>query len=224
MRRKTITKIVYTTLRRGWQSLTPDAQKLLREFVYSQHTPHGYRNAGGREDSYYRQFGKALETVFSPWKLLSYKPDFSVDESLESESIYGHFFRFLKAEGSKTECSVDSIEVPRQLTTNAVCCLLVMQYQRHRTTDTKLLAWLCERRHETGGFYASEQAPIPDMLSTAVALFTLKFLGEKVADATDFIQAHWLDTGGFMPTLMDEYSDVEYAFYGLLALGSLEDN
>jgi hypothetical protein len=80
--------------------------------------------------------------------------------------------------------------------------------------------WLQQRQDETGGFYASEQAPIPDLLSTAVGLFTLRLIGKEVKDATPFIEAHWLDNGGFAPTIYDEYSDVEYVFYGLLALGS----
>ena len=80
--------------------------------------------------------------------------------------------------------------------------------------------WLLQRQDETGGFYASEQAPIPDLLSTAVALFTLHLIGVKAKNATQFIQAHLLDNGGFAPTLYDDYSDVEYVFYGLLALGN----
>jgi hypothetical protein len=58
------------------------------------------------------------------------------------------------------------------------------------------------------------------MLSTAVALFTLRLIGAEFRDATQFIQAHWLYNGGFAPTLLDDYSDVEYVFYGLLALGT----
>ena len=38
-----------------------------------------------------------------------------------------------------------------------------------------------------------------------------------------FVQAHWLESGGFAPTLLDDYSDVEYVFYGLLALGSINE-
>jgi hypothetical protein len=74
-------------------------------------------------------------------------------------------------------------------------------------------------------------ALVPDILSTAVALFTLRLIGkatgrraksgnERPKSAARFIEAHWLDMGSFAPTLLDEYSDVEYLFYGLLALGS----
>ena len=40
-------------------------------------------------------------------------------------------------------------------------------------------------------------------------------------DASDFITSHWLENGGFGATLIDVESDVEYVFYGLLALGAL---
>ena len=107
------------------------------------------------------------------------------------------------------------------MTTNAVCCILAMQHQMGLQSDATDVEWLQKRQDETGGFYASEQAPIPDLLSTAVALFTLRLLEIHVKDATPFIQAHGLDNGGFAPTLYDDYSDVEYVFYGLLALGSI---
>ena len=61
----------------------------------------------------------------------------------------------------------------------------------------------------------------PDLLSTAVALFTLRLVGAEARDASDFIHAHWLDNGGFAPTIFDDYSDVEYVFYGILALGAI---
>jgi hypothetical protein len=39
-------------------------------------------------------------------------------------------------------------------------------------------------------------------------------------NAVSFIDAHWQPSGGFCATLMDETCDVEYTFYGLLALGA----
>ena len=96
-----------------------------------------------------------------------------------------------------------------------------MQYQTDIQPDPNLLSWLQSRQDDTGGFHAADEAPIPDLLSTAVALFTLRLVGTEPRDASDFIRAHWLDNGGFAPTILDDYSDVEYVFYGLLALGSI---
>ena len=97
---------------------------------------------------------------------------------------------------------------------------LTVQESRNKDTIYGRFFDFLEQEMKTGGFYASEAAPIPDLLSTAVALFTLRLIGAEFKDATQFIQAHWLDNGGFAPTLLDDYSDVEYVFYGLLALGT----
>ena len=65
-------------------------------------------------------------------------------------------------------------------------------------------------------------APVPDLLSTATTLFLMGCYDIRpVRPVHDFIEAHWLDSGGFSATLLEDSSDVEYVFYGLLALGAL---
>jgi prenyltransferase beta subunit len=132
------------------------------------------------------------------------------------DTIYGQFFAFLSGEKYIVPQTADL----EHLTSTAACCILAMQHQTGKTLDSSLISWLKERQDETGGFRASEVAPVPDLLSTAVALFTLRLIGERLQSASRFIEAHWMDIGSFAPTLLDEYSDVEYLFYGLLALGS----
>ena len=208
--------------------MTPEAQRAVQTFVASQKTAHGYMNAGGHEDAYYQQFGEVLEAVFTPRKLLTTNIRLTVQERRHKDTVYGRFFDFLNDEmtwskgqeaWSKGQGAWSKGQEVR--TTNAVCCVLAMQHQMGLQTDATAVEWLQKRQDETGGFYASEQAPIPDLLSTAVALFTLRLLEIHVKDATPFIQAHGLDNGGVAPTLYDDYSDVEYVFYGLLALGSI---
>ena len=221
---------VYRALRRGWKRMTPEAQQTVQAFVASQKTANGYMNAGGHEDAYYGQFGRVLEAVFSPFKVLRLpKQPLVVKESMGRDTIYGQFFAFLEKdmrfdtkglELGENACRTSRPSPSFSPGTNAVCCILAMQYQMGEQLDTAQVEWLQQRQDETGGFYASEVAPIPDMLSTAVALFTLRLIGAEFRDATQFIQAHWLDNGGFAPTLLDDYSDVEYVFYGLLALGT----
>ena len=210
---------VYFRLRRGWKRLNKGAQQQARQYLLSQHRAEGYLNAGGQVDAYYTQFGKVLEAVMSPIKLLWLpKKPLVVKESMGRDTIYGKFFAFL---------SGDSYMIPqtsdlRPQTSTAACCVLAMQHQTGEALDTTLVSWLKERQDETGGFFASEVAPVPDLLSTAVAVFTLRLIDERPRLAARFIEAHWLDMGSFAPTLLDEYSDVEYLFYGLLALGSDE--
>ena len=199
--------------------MTPEAQQAVKSFVASQKTAHGYMNAGGHEDAYYKQFGEVLEAVFAPIKLFHTKINLTVQESRHQDTVYGRFFDFIESEvRSKGQGAWSKGQGVR--TTNAVCCVLAMQHQMGQKLDAACVEWIQQRQDETGGFYASEQAPIPDLLSTAVGLFTLRLIGKEVKDATPFIEAHWLDNGGFAPTIYDDYSDVEYVFYGLLALGS----
>ena len=216
---------VYRALRRGLKRLTPDAQKALQAFVASQQTPHGYMNAGGCEDPYYGQFGEVLQAVFHPTRLLYTKIHLTVPESRQKDTIYGLFFDFLEHESGvgshQLKELISKLGAESSWTTNAVCCGLSMQHQMGIEPNQSFVEWLQQQQDETGGFHASEQAPIPDLLSTAVALFTLRLMDAPTRDASQFVQAHWLDSGGFAPTLLDDYSDVEYVFYGLLALGSI---
>lgn len=206
-------------MRRGWKRMTPEARQAVQAFVASQKSARGYMNAGGHEDAYYQQFGEVLEAVFTPAKLLRMKFNLTVQESRHQDTIYGQFFDFLAGDLSivNSQLSIVNSQLST-LTTNAVCCILSMQHQMGEPLDASYVEWLQQRQDESGGFYANDQAPIPDLLSTAVALFTLRLIGADFKDATPFIQAHWLDNGGFAPTLFDDYSDVEYVFYGLLAL------
>ena len=211
---------VYKALRRGWKRLTPEAQQYVRAFVASQKTAHGYMNAGGHEDAYYGQFGDVLEAVFNPVKTLRLlgKP-LVVRESMGRDTVYGQFFAFLSG-NSKISNLKSQISNLTPQTSTLVCCVLTMQHQMGEQPDVTYVEWLRQRQDDTGGFYASEQSPTPDLLSTAVSLFTTRLIGVDVKDATQFVMAHWLDGGGFTPTVFDDYSDVEYVFYGLLALGT----
>ena len=81
---------------------------------------------------------------------------------------------------------------------------------------------LLAMQDETGGFRAHAGAPFPDLLSTSVAVFALHL--HHIApryDVKPFIEAHWQDDGCFAASLLDGFGDVEYEFYGLLALGSI---
>lgn len=87
--------------------------------------------------------------------------------------------------------------------------------------DQKLLkSFACE----SGGFKAFAHLQQADMLSTAVALFALDFAGSDLRllkpACLDFIQQNFVD-GAFLSGDGDQTADLEYTFYGLLALGVL---
>jgi len=75
-----------------------------------------------------------------------------------------------------------------------------------------------------GGFAALRQAPAEDLLSTGVALYALHFLDADIRlikpDCFAYVDDLY-DNGGFRATSYDSFTDTEYTFYGLLALGSM---
>lgn len=74
------------------------------------------------------------------------------------------------------------------------------------------------------GFKIFHDVDHPDMLSTAVALFALKTTGADfrllVPDCLNLVQQNYVD-GAFLSGDGDTTRDLEYTFYGLLALGVL---
>ncbi len=85
--------------------------------------------------------------------------------------------------------------------------------------------WILNSLHPTGGFLPFPMAPLPDLLSTAVALHALDGLqvsfGEKKDRLLDFVDSLWTAAGGFHGNWEDDDLDIEYTYYGLLALGHL---
>jgi len=77
----------------------------------------------------------------------------------------------------------------------------------------------------SGGFTPFPGAPLPDLLSTAVALHALDGLQadfSNIKDAClDFVDTLWTADGGFHGNWDDDALDLEYTYYGLLALGHL---
>ncbi len=109
--------------------------------------------------------------------------------------------------------------------TAAAGILLQALERRPDQADSALANWLCDRFHPDGGFLANPHAPLPDLLSTASALFALRQLGVPIefarAKTLDFVEMLWTDSGGFSPHVADDTPDCEYSWYALLTLGCL---
>ena len=109
-----------------------------------------------------------------------------------------------------------------EATTNATAAAAMVQGQLVGYASNRAVAYLCQAQDTSGGFRATASTPIPDILSTATALFALKqYRIAPKYSVQDFVEAHWLENGGFAATLLDDCSDIEYTFYGLLALVTL---
>ncbi len=96
---------------------------------------------------------------------------------------------------------------------------------RHPVTDATV-EWILSSYHQpSGGFLPFPDAPMPDLLTTAVALHTLDALQGPLQpireSCLDFIDTLWSAAGGFHGNWSDDDLDIEYTYYGLLALGHL---
>ena len=89
------------------------------------------------------------------------------------------------------------------------------------SSEEKIKSFYCP----SGGFAAVLDAPCEDLLSTGVALYALKFIDADIRtlkpQCLSFVDNLYED-GGFRAVQTDFETDVEYTFYGLLALGALK--
>jgi prenyltransferase beta subunit len=109
--------------------------------------------------------------------------------------------------------------------TNATAAAVTALRNLARPVGAEVGDWLKARCHEQGGFVAAPGVPIPDLLSTATALHALSGLQRSIADiqerCLDFVDSLWTNEGSFHGHWEDSQLDVEYTYYGLLALGHL---
>jgi len=113
-----------------------------------------------------------------------------------------------------------------QAPTTPVTAGAVMLMARHGFPIPNAVGeWLMDQHQSQGGFLAAPMAPMADLLSTATALHALHVLkrpmGEEGPKCLEFVESLWADGGGFRGYLEDDQADVEYTYYGLLALGHL---
>jgi len=108
-------------------------------------------------------------------------------------------------------------------TVTAAAAVLLNHYHKHE--NGALSHWLLDHYRPHGGFVATTDTPIPDLLSTATALFALHCLGVSLGFIRErtlkFIESLGHDNGGFCGHMADGIPDCEYTFYGLLSLGIL---
>jgi prenyltransferase beta subunit len=109
--------------------------------------------------------------------------------------------------------------------TSATAATLWLHRRFGRPAPTEVQEWLIAQAAAGGGFRATPEAPGPDLLSTATALFALQGNAPALAllrlPCLRFIDSLWDDTsGGFRGHADDACPDAEYTFYALLALGA----
>jgi prenyltransferase beta subunit len=115
-------------------------------------------------------------------------------------------------------------DIPVGITPPTAAAATLLRYF-NEPPDPAACDWLLARHFKQGGFFATPDAPIPDLLSTATALHALSGMKYDI-DAVrepclDFLDTLWTTNGGFLGSWEDETLDAEYTYYGLLALGHL---
>lgn len=147
---------------------------------------------------------------------------FQTLEQHQADSAYGLFLK-LFAEEFRDSISVSASPLdtkPSDPTPNLAAALIV-----GAENATQLQKALLNRAVETGGFAPSNQIAVPDLLSTATAVFALVSRGVNMDDlqkpCIKYAESLWRESGGFAGHVSDEFEDVEYTFYALLTIGSL---
>ncbi|MEZ5384568.1 MAG: prenyltransferase/squalene oxidase repeat-containing protein [Prosthecobacter sp.] len=109
--------------------------------------------------------------------------------------------------------------------TTATAAMVALHRHMEITPPAKAVEWLMRQCLPQGGFLALPAAPLPDLLSTAVALHALDAVQVDFSrlkePCLDFVDSLWNATGGFHGNWTDNTLDCEYTYYGLLALGHL---
>jgi prenyltransferase beta subunit len=152
------------------------------------------------------------------------KSDRSTTANLQSAIFNRQLLRFLEKFRSRDSAFANESghEYGAVPATAAAVALLV---EVGAPVPDKIAPWLLARCHARGGFCATPQTPLPDLLSTAVALHALATLGTPLDGIKEpcltFIDSLWDSAGGFHGHWADDALDVEYTFYALLALGHL---
>lgn len=137
-------------------------------------------------------------------------------------TAYDSFFKRMMSECLGLEDQADGpVHVSSSDPTTTIAAAITVNQQ----PDPALQAVLLERYCKSGGFCISDDIKVPDLLSTATALFALKTIGFEMgpirSSSFEFIELLWRDSGGFAGHEADQFEDVEYTYYALLSIGCL---
>lgn len=202
-------------LARGWANLSPDqldaaARAALIDRIES------HRSTDG---GYAASPGEAVGTLYGCFLALGAYQDLGVDLP-HPDGIVRRIHSLRADDGGYA----NDRGFPHGLTPSTAAAAALLR-QLDQRVPPELGQWLRARCRPEGGFFATPQAPIPDLLSTATALHALAGLHVDLSavrePCLDFLDTLWSSRGGFLGTWEDDVLDCEYTYYGLLALGHL---
>lgn len=201
-------------LARAWAAVGPRRDEVPTESLLDR--LEASRSADG---GYAQTRGAAHGSVYAAFLALGAYEDFG-REPPDATRILKSLDRLRARDGSyANQPGLDS-----GTTTTTAAAVLLMRHL-DATVGREVGMWLLDRCHARGGFFASPDTPVPDLLSTATALHALSAMhvpiGGLQEPCLDFIDSLWNNRGGFHGSWVDDVLDCEYTYYGLLALGHL---
>lgn len=163
-------------------------------------------------------------------KQLQQKVRQNLDAQLKNQQVYGAFLSLLACYYLEDyrglyliRKQIKTFHKGASLPCPVMAALLVLQKSFKKPVDD-LVSGLFSFYGRKGGFKATHDAPVSDLLSTAVALYALMYAGADLRkikpECLVFIDSLY-QNGGFGGNVIDPDPDIEYTFYGLLALGAL---
>jgi prenyltransferase beta subunit len=176
----------------------------------------GYRS---RDCGYAQTPGAETGSVYAAFLALGAYEDFGIPQP-EQDRLLESLQLLRAADGAYANqpCA------ERGLTTSTAAAVLLLRHLG-ATPGPNMADWLLSRAHPQGGFFAFQDAPIPDLLSTATALHALTAMQTPLdhvrEPCLDFIDSLWTNRGGFYGSWADDAIDCEYTYYALLSLGHL---
>jgi prenyltransferase beta subunit len=202
-------------LARGWANVPPDSlDDVTRASLIARIESH--RSVDGGYDA---TPGAAVGTLYGCFLALGAYQDLGID--LPNPQGVLNCITSLRADDGGYANGPD---FPHGLTPSTSAAAALLRQLDH-PAPPELGQWLLTRCRPEGGFFATPQAPIPDLLSTATALHALAGLHVDFSalkePCLDFVDTLWSSQGGFYGTWEEDVLDCEYTYYGLLALGHL---
>jgi len=143
-------------------------------------------------------------------------------KTFEADSAYDRFLKQLAGDRLRTaRFPFAPPEIVLSAPTPSLAAAVILNLKAGSAAISALLDRACLR----GGFAANAQLMVPDLLSTATALFALTQAGADLDSirrpCLEYVESLWRDSGGFAGHGSDGFEDVEYTFYGLLSIGCL---
>ena len=180
----------------------------------------GVESFATNDGGYSATAGQAVFTIYGCFMALGALQDLDGDQQ-RAEKIALAIEAYRMAVGGYA----NDPAVPVATTPVTAAAAVLLKYGGQEVKE-RTLVWLLSRLCPEGGFAAAAFSPAADLLSTAVTILAFVIVGgqldqESIDNCRDYCLSLVRENGGFAGSVDDPGADVEYTFYGLLALGGL---